>query len=148
MNGFFFDWLPWVWLALCVIFGVVEAMTFSLTTIWFAFSALVMVFLSFLRIPLPVQLLVFASVSAILMIFTRPLIQRKLMVKKTRTNIDALAGKKVLLSEKISGGCKGQAAINGVVWNVMSEDGGEIEAGTECEIVGVRGATLVVRKAG
>ena len=53
MMGPFFDYriMKWIWVALVVIFALIEAFTMGLTTIWFALAALVMVFLSFLKIP-------------------------------------------------------------------------------------------------
>ena len=35
----------WVWVALVIIFALIEVCTMGLTTIWFALAALVMVFL-------------------------------------------------------------------------------------------------------
>ena len=51
MQDFFFSlWnhMPWVWLVLTVVFILIEATTMSLTTIWFACAAFVMVFISLL----------------------------------------------------------------------------------------------------
>ena len=46
MNGFLSllrGAYPWFWLAVALVCGVVEAMTLSLTTIWFSLSAFVLI---------------------------------------------------------------------------------------------------------
>ena len=94
--------LPWVWVAITVICIVIETMTFALTTIWFAISAFVMVFLAFTPIPFPVQLLIFVALSMILLIFTRPVLQKKLDQKKIATNYERVIGQIAVVTKKIT----------------------------------------------
>jgi membrane protein implicated in regulation of membrane protease activity len=69
--------MRWIWLAIMVILVIIEVFTLGLTTIWFALAALLMVFLSFLPIPLIPQLIIFLAISAALLIFTRPIAIKK-----------------------------------------------------------------------
>ena len=145
-SALFLSNSPWLWLILTVIFIVIEAITFSLTTVWFAGGALVLVFLSFFPIPFRWQILIFAVVSFTLLIFTRPFVVKKLRIKSVPMNSDGLIGKKVLVNEKISELEKGSVKVNGVVWSARTSDGSALEAGCECVIEAIEGATLVVSR--
>ncbi|MDR0290067.1 MAG: NfeD family protein [Treponema sp.] len=144
---FSFGVLPvqWIWVALVIIFAVVELLTFGLTTVWFAIAALVMVFLSFFGIPFAVQVLIFLAISAVLLIFTRPLAIKRFKMKKEKTNVEGFAGKHVLITKTISEFEKGEAKLNGLVWSARSENNTEITEGTKCEVLRVEGVQLIVR---
>ena len=142
-----FDVIPiqWVWAGLVIIFGLIELFTFGLTTIWFAISALILVFLSFLNIEYYVQIIIFFGLSAVLLIFTRPLIIKKIKNGKAKTNIDSFIGKHVLITKKISEFETGETKINGLIWTARAEDSKEINTGTKCEIIKVEGVQVIVR---
>lgn len=74
--------LPWLWISITIICIVIETFTMSLTTIWFGISAFVMVFLAFTPMPFIVQLFIFVVISLILLIFTRPLLKKKINKKR------------------------------------------------------------------
>ena len=86
--------LSFLWLILAVILIIIEASTQNLITIWFAIGALFAVFAALIKIPLYFQLVVFVIVSAILLYFTKPIVNRFLKVKKERTNADKIIGEK------------------------------------------------------
>jgi membrane protein implicated in regulation of membrane protease activity len=135
----------WIWVALVIIFAVIEILTFGLTTVWFAIAALIMVFLSFLAIPLPVQVLIFLAISAVLLIFTRPVAVRKLKVGKEKTNVESFAGKHVLVTRAIGEFENGEVKLNGLIWTARSENNTVIPEGTKCEVLRVEGVQLIVR---
>jgi membrane protein implicated in regulation of membrane protease activity len=137
--------VQWIWVALVIILAVIEILTLGLTTIWFAIAALVMVFLSFLNIPLPVQVLIFLAISAVLLIFTRPVALKKLKVGKVKTNVESFAGQHVLITKAIGEFGKGEAKLSGLIWAARSEDNTEIPEGTKCEVLRVEGVQLIVR---
>ena len=83
------DNLPWVWVAVTIICVVIESLTLSLTTIWFGISAFFMVFLAFSPIPFGFQLFIFVAVALVLLIFTRPIVRKKLNQKKIATTMNA-----------------------------------------------------------
>ncbi|WP_407425590.1 NfeD family protein [Treponema sp.] len=139
--------LPWFWLCVMVASLVIEAVTFSLTTVWAAFSALIMIFLSRTPIPLRWQFLIFFLVTIILMIFTRPFAVKKLKLGRVTTNVNSLDGQEVLVLKKITQFEKGEVkSSNGVLWNAMPEENSEIPKGAVCEVVRVEGNTLVVKE--
>jgi len=136
----------WIWVALVIIFAIIEIFTLGLTTVWFAIAAVIMVFLSFLKIPLTVQILIFLAISALLLIFTRPLAVKKFKIGREKTNVDSLVGKHALVVKTISEFERGEAKINGQIWTARSEDSTEITEGSKCEILRIEGVQLIVRK--
>lgn len=137
-------YLPWFWLALVVLFSVVEALTMTLTTIWFAAASLIMIFVAMLPVPIPVQLLLFVLFSVLLLVFTRPFVLKFFNIKKTATNSDALIGKRCRLLSAVTPDEKGTVRLKGVEWSVASADGSPIEAGKNCVIKEIQGNTLIV----
>ncbi|MCL2762599.1 MAG: NfeD family protein [Treponema sp.] len=131
-----------------VIFAIIEICTLGLTTVWFAIAALVMVFLSFLKISMPVQGLIFLVISALLLIFTRPLAIKKFKMGREKTNVDSLAGKQVLVTKTIGEFEKGEVKLNGLIWAARSENNTEIAKGIKCEILRVEGVQVIVRPLG
>jgi len=137
--------VQWIWVALVIVFALIEVFTLGLTTVWFAIAALIMVFLSVLKIPLSVQILIFLCISALLFIFTRPLAIKKFKMGKEKTNVDSLVGKHVLVTGKISEFEKGEVKLNGLFWTARSDTNTEILEGTKCEVIRIEGVQLIVR---
>jgi membrane protein implicated in regulation of membrane protease activity len=135
----------WIWVALVIIFALIEVFTLGLTTVWFAIAALLMVFLSFLNIPLTVQILIFLAISTLLLIFTRPLAVKKFKIGQEKTNVDSLIGKHALVVKTIGEFERGEAKVNGQIWSARSEDNTEIMEGSKCEILRIEGVQLIVR---
>lgn len=145
MELYILNNLPWFWLAVLVVSLVIEGMTMMLTSIWCAIAAFVLIFVSTTPLSFKWQLLLFALISLVLVIFTRPFAVKKLRIKKEATNSDALIGKHVLVTKKITPLEKGMVKLNGVEWSASSNDGTTIERGTEVEIVKIEGVTVFVK---
>ncbi|MDR2943159.1 MAG: NfeD family protein [Treponema sp.] len=137
--------IRWVWAVLVVVFALIEAFTLGLTTVWLALSALVMVFLSFLKILLPLQIIIFLLISAVLLFFTRPLAIKKFKTGKEKTNVDSLVGMPALVTRQIHEFERGEVKLNGQFWTARSEDGSVINEGTKCEVVRIEGVQAIVR---
>ena len=144
---FSFGSLPaqWVWVVLVIVFALIEVFTLGLTTVWFALAALVMVFLSFLPIPLSVQALIFLGISALLLIFTRPIAVKKFKTGKEKTNVDSLIGKHALVIKAIGEFEKGEVKVSGQIWSAHTEDNSGMAEGTKCEVLRVEGVQLIVK---
>lgn len=141
--------LPWFWVAVMVAALVFEAVTFSLTTVWAALSALLMVFLCRTGLPFRWQLLIFFVITILLMIFTRPFAVKKLRLGRVTTNVNSMDGQEVLVVKKITRFEKGEVrASNGVTWMAACSESvgeGEIPKGSVCLVERVEGNTLVVK---
>ena len=144
MLNFIHEYIQWFWLSIAVLFTVIEVCSFGLTTIWFALGGIIMIFVSFLPIPFPWQILIFLVISTLLLIFTRPIAIKKLKVGKEKTNTDEIIGKTALVVKEITKFEKGEVKIKGIVWAAETANGENISVGTECIIESVHGVTLTV----
>lgn len=145
MNFMFFLFGPWFWLAAAVILALIEIFTVGLTTIWFAISAVVLIFVSMAPVPLIVQLIIFVALAALLLVFTRPIAVKKLKIGREKTNIDALIGKTALVIKKITEFEKGEVKIAGQIWSAHGEDNQEINENSKCTVVRIEGVQAIVR---
>lgn len=144
MITFLINFLPWFWLAVMIILIVIEALTFSLTTIWGAIACIPLIFIARTQLAFKWQLLIFVLISLILLIFTRPFAVKKLKISKT--NVNGLIGQDVIVVKRIGSLEKGEVKSSaGVIWSAKSHDGSEIKNGTVCSIIAVIGNTLEVK---
>jgi len=135
----------WIWVLLSVLCAIIEVLTLGLTTVWFAIAALVMVFLSFLPIPLVYQVMIFLAISAVLLFFTRPIAIKKLKIGREKTNVDSLVGKTALVTKKITEFDRGEVKLNGQIWTAKTEDGSMLAEGSKCEVVRIEGVHAIVK---
>lgn len=139
--------LPFVWLGLVVILGIVEAVTVSLTTLWFAIGGLIALGGALLGFPFWLQLALFFVVSLVLLIFTRPVALKYLKVGTEKTNVDALAGSLALVTKPVTRHERGEAKIMGQIWTVISIDPDiTFESGEEAVVDRVDGVKAVLKK--
>lgn len=138
--------LPWFWVAITVICVVIETMTLALTCIWFAISAFVMVFLAFTPIPFSIQLFIFVVIAMVLLIFTRPVVQKKLAKKKIATNYERVIGQIAVVTKKITAIDKGAIKINGMEWTAAVKEDVTLKEGSKCVIEEIAGVTAYVKQ--
>lgn len=118
----------------------------GLTTIWAGIAAIPLIFIARTGLPFKWQLLIFALITILLIVFTRPFAIKKLRIGKDKTNVNTMIGEEVLITKSITKFQKGQAkAKNGVVWTAQSEDESEIPEGSTCIITAVEGNTISVK---
>ena len=146
LSMFLAFYTPWFWFGIAVICAVIEGMTLGLTTVWFALSAVLMIFISMLHPPFYVQCVLFALVALLLLFFTRPIALKLLHAKREKTNADSLIGKKAVVLQTITEWEKGQVKINGAVWTATSINSTDIPEGSECIIEKIAGVTVFVRE--
>jgi len=138
--------LPWIWVAITIICIVVETMTLSLTTIWFGISAFIMVFLAFTPLPFVAQLFIFIVIAMLLLIFTRPVLLKKISKKKIATNYERVIGQIAIVTRKITAIEKGAIKINGMEWTASVKEDITLEEGSKCIIEEIIGVTAYVKQ--
>ena len=118
----------------------------ALTTVWAAIAAVPMIFIAKAGCPIQWQLLIFVLLTLVLVIFTRPLVMKKMKLGKNKTNVNTLVGQEVLIVKPVSAFEKGEAkAKGGTIYSCKSESGEDIPAESVCEITAVEGNTLTVK---
>ena len=140
------DNLPWVWVAVTIICVVIESLTLALTTIWFGISAFVMVFLAFTPLPFVAQVFIFVALALVLLIFTRPVVKKKLSQKQIATNYERVIGQIALVTKKITALDKGAIKINGMEWTAAVKEDIVLEKGSKCIIEEIAGVTAYVKE--
>jgi membrane protein implicated in regulation of membrane protease activity len=135
------------WIIVAIISGAIEIFTVGFWFLYLAISALVVALtVSIGWFPeIETQLLVFAFLTTLLIIFTRPLVVKLIKSEDTVSNVQALLGQKGISVDKIIPLHFGQVKLNGEIWTAVSSE--EIEAGTLVEVLSVDGVKLVVKKA-
>ena len=126
-----------VWLILLIAFVVVEALTVSLVSIWFAAGAVAALIVSGFTTSWLVQFAVFAVASAVALAATR------MTARRVPTNADINVGRKAQVLVEVTPDVTGRVRLDGVDWNARSEQ--TIPAGSLCVVLSVDGATLTVR---
>ena len=141
------DYMIWVWLAAAVVFGVVEALTAGLVSIWFVAGSAAALIGAFLGAGLGVQVALFVAVSAAALAVTRPLVRRYTAGKAVPTNLDRVLGDSGKVTETIDNeNSTGAVYVDGKTWTARSDDGSVIPAGTVVEILRMEGVKLFVKK--
>ena len=141
------NYIIYFWLAAIVLFAIIEALTMSLNSIWFALGALLALVAYSLNAPLYLQIIVFFVSSIVLLILTKPFVKKYLNIRDTKTNADRIIGDVALVCEKINNiEDKGQIKLNGQVWSARSENGDIIEDGAQVRVLRISGVKAYVEK--
>ena len=139
------SYLIWLWLGAIVLFGVVEAATAGLVSIWFVAGAVAALIAAILHAGLAVQLVLFVLVSAAALVVTRPLVKR-FTGKAVATNLDRIIGGVGKVTETIDNeNSTGAVYVDGKTWTARSDAGGVIPEGAQVRIERVEGVKLFVK---
>lgn len=141
------DLMIWLWLGAAVVFGIVEALTAGLVSIWFVAGAAAALIGALLGAGLGLQVALFVVVSAAALAVTRPLVRRYTAGKAVPTNLDRVLGDSGKVTETIDNeNSAGAVYVDGKTWTARSADGSVIPAGTVVEILRMEGVKLFVKK--
>ena len=136
-----------VWLALILVFLVIEIFTVDFTFLMIAVASVGGLVSSLLGVPWFFQLVI-AGVLAIVLIFTvRPPLLRALRKGEdpTPSNLDALIGLTGTVSTAFSKGAGHVKLANGETWTArLANDSGDLDLGDKVAVVAIEGATAVV----
>lgn len=139
----------WVfWLIAAGIFFIIEMATIGFLVFWLGIGSILAMLTSFITDSILIQSLVFVITSTLLLIFTRPLVDKFIKVpKEIKTNAYSIIGKKGIVISKINNiEGTGQIKIGGEVWSAKSFENEDIPENTEIEIVEIDGVKAVVKE--
>ncbi len=144
------DWLRdhmWEsWLALAVVFGVLELVSLDLFLVMLAGGAVVGAATAAVGGPIPLQI-VLAMITAVgLLGVIRPGVVRRLHSgPDLKIGADALIGKRATVLHELVHGTPGRVKIGGEEWTAEPYDEDDrIEAGEVVDVVQIKGATAYV----
>lgn len=136
-----------LWLFAVILFVIIECLSYQLISIWMAFGATGALIACLLGGNFAVQFIVFAIVSVLLIILTRPFCKRFINAKAEKTNVDGIIGKKAIVIREISNTeGKGSVKVNSMEWSARSDNNEKISVGETVEIVKIEGVKLIVKK--
>lgn len=136
-----------IWAAIIIIFGILEAITAGLVSIWFVFGAIGALIAALFGATIPVQVIIFIAVTIVTLIATRPLVKKYINPIMQRTNADRCIGEEAVVVEKIDNlAASGQVKINGNIWSARSADGKTIDVGGVVVAEKIEGVKLIVHQ--
>lgn len=134
-----------IWLIISGIFFVAEIITTGFLIFWFGVGAIFAMIVSLFCDSIFIQSLVFVIVSALLMIFTRPLVNKIISIRDTMpTNIYTIKNKEGYVMEDINNiDYSGKVKVNGELWSAISDV--PLKRGTKVKVLDVDGVKLKVK---
>ena len=142
----FAHWM--IWLALFLLFAIIELSTVQLVSIWFAVGAVaggVAALITGDRL-LWVEIVAFAAVTALSLAVTKPLVKKLKTVPDTPTNKDKLPGKTVTVLSEVSKDA-GTVRLNDIDFEarLSPEESVPIPVGEKAVVQEIDGIKLIVK---
>lgn len=135
----------WIfWLAAIFVLTIAEVSTVSLVSVWFIVSSCVALVLSFIVDSFMIQFTVFAVLGILLMITTRPILNKWLKPKNVKTNLDRVVGMNAIVTEEIKKGEVGEVKVDGKRWSAISNT--NFKVGDSVLVLKIDGVKLIVGK--
>ena len=135
---------PIFWLIAAVGFFVLEEMTFSMVSVWFAAGSAAALLSCLFHPSFKVQAVVFIVVSAVCLLAFKPLAE-KLRKKPTPTNGDRSLGREATVLTPVSAEATGRVRLDGVDWNARCATPGDtLTPGQSCRVTEIHSTLLIV----
>ena len=134
------------WLIVSGICFIIEIFTVGFFVFWFGIGALIALATSLVVTNFFVQAVVFVISSALLLLFTKPLVNKFIKTDKTiPTNVYRIIEKEGIVVEDIDSlNCTGKVKVKGELWSAIADT--DIEKGSKIKVVSVNGVKLKVEK--
>lgn len=132
------------WLVLIIFLGILEAITINLVSIWFVISGLCSLILSFFTDNFVLQFGIFVIGGVILMLLTKKNIEKKLLKRKEKTNLDRVIGMKGIVTEEIKKMEVGEVKVDGKKWSAISSK--NLPKGSTVKVLKMKGVKLEVEE--
>lgn len=140
-----FAWIGW--LVLVLLFLVIEMLTLDFTFLMLSIGGVAGLGSDLLGAPLWLQVVIAAAVAAILVLFLRPPLLRRLRRGEdpALSNVPALIGLEGRVVSTVTS-ISGQVKLsNGDLWTARADGAAELEPGTPVRVSRIDGATAFVR---
>ncbi len=134
-----------LWIIAVILFIILEITTVGLSSIWFAIGALFALIAAILKWSFFWQLIVFTAVSILTLIFTRPVLVKKMKLGNEKTNIDQLINATGIVIEEIGEFHTGLVKMNEQIWSAKSINGEIIHKDQIVVVDHIEGVKLIVK---
>jgi len=132
------------WIVILIVAVIFEIATSDLVSIWFAIGALGSLACAALNLEIYIQFVVFAVISSILILVTRPLVKKLTSNTEIPTNADRLIGKIAEVTVDVPGFGKGEVTVEFQRWGAISLNNQEFKTGSKVVIRKIEGNKLIV----
>lgn len=135
-----------IWLIFAGIFFIGEIITVGFLIFWLGVAALIAMIVSFFTSNLLIQTAVFVITSVILILLTRPLVDKFANNKeKVPTNVYSLINQEGTVIEDINLiESTGQVKVGGEVWSAICQGNVTIPKGSHVKVLEIQGVKLLV----
>jgi membrane protein implicated in regulation of membrane protease activity len=140
--------VPVIWLVVGVLLTIAELFTLDFVLVMLGVGAFGAALTAAFDAPVPVQVVVFALVSALGLVTVRPAIRKHLHkgADPAAMGVEAIEGSEATVIEEVAEG-RGMVKIGGELWSARPYDVTQTFAtGTLVRVVEIRGATALVWK--
>ena len=135
-----------IWLIASGIFFIIEIFTVGFFVFWLGVAALIAMVSSFFIDNVIFQASVFVISSGLLILATRPLVNKIAKKDTIPTNVYSLVEKKGIVIEDIDWAKgTGQIKIEGEIWSAKTKEQINIQKGTEVEVESIEGVKAFVK---
>ena len=135
-----------IWLIASGIFFIIEIFTVGFLIFWLGVAALIAMVVSLFIDNIIIQTTVFVISSGLLILTTRPLVNKIARKDTIPTNVYSLVGKKGIVIEDIDWAKgTGQIKTEGEIWSAKTKEQINIKKGTEVEIESIEGVKAFVK---
>lgn len=136
----------WIWLIIAVVLLIIEIMTLDLVLLMLSGGAIAAAVAAGFGVEsVLVQVIIWAVVSILLLVFVRRWAVARLHLQKdgSETNAARYVGQSGVAVTAVDG-ASGRIKFNGEVWTARTVTGAVIAEGTQVTVVQIDGATAVV----
>ena len=135
-----------IWLIASGIFFIIEIFTVGFLIFWLGVAALIAMLVSLFIDNVIFQASVFVISSGLLILATRPLVNKIAKKDTIPTNVYSLVEKKGIVIEDIDWAKgTGQIKIEGEIWSAKTKEQINIQKGTEVEVESIEGVKAFVK---
>lgn len=134
-----------IWLALLIVFLIVEAVTVTMVSLWFAGGCLAALVVAATGGSPGFQIFTALVVSAALLACLRPIVRKHFTPRLTKTNVDAVIGSCGYVTADIDNVCAtGTVKLGAMEWTARSTSGQPIPKGSLVKVDRIEGVKVFV----
>lgn len=135
----------WVmWLIVVILLAIIEFATVNLVSIWFVLSGIVAMIVSLFTDLFYIQFGVFVLLGILLMLVTKPALNKMIKENKTKLNLERIIGMEGVVTEQIEKNKVGEVKVDGKLWSAIGNV--KIPVDGVVKVKAIDGVKLVVEK--
>lgn len=135
------------WVVIFFVAIIIESLEPQLVSLWFAGGALVaLLFATLFQVNIVWQIVLFAFSSFLLLLLTRPFVNKVTHRPTVPTNADALIGQEIMVEKDFGPKGSGMGVHGDVRWKLITDQGLTFVQGEFVVVTAIEGNKLIVQK--